>query len=347
MQFSDDLEQATRLAAMAMRLMAQHRVAATPENFSVWYAYASERHPDLRNAIDALIAGNQAFTEVASAALFDKYLGALHEGFAIQETGEQMSKLVNIVADAVGQASEGARRYGDAIAGSFKSLSAEPDRASVREVLKVLAGETHRMLEQNRTLREQLRNSSDEIRALKENLVSLQQEALTDSLTGIANRKRFDASLRRASEAAVDAGQPLCLILCDIDHFKRFNDTYGHQTGDQVLRFVASVLSQSAHQDDTVARFGGEEFAMILPQKSLAAAVAVAETIREWIARKRLRRKQTGEEVGSITLSLGVAQFHPGESLRSFIKRTDDSLYHAKHTGRNRVVAETDLSAAA
>jgi diguanylate cyclase len=132
------------------------------------------------------------------------------------------------------------------------------------------------------------------------------------------------------------------LVMCDIDHFKTFNDTWGHQTGDQVLRLVANCLSENVKGRDTAARYGGEEFAVILPQTSLADAVGLADQIRGKVESKKLVKKSTGDILGMITISMGVAQYNPQESLDEFVARADTCLYAAKHAGRNRVVCEAD-----
>lgn len=175
----------------------------------------------------------------------------------------------------------------------------------------------------------------------------MQHEALTDGLTEIANRKKFDISVREAAGQAMESGSPLCLFMTDIDHFKKFNDTFGHQTGDQVLRLVASILRRTISEDGLPARYGGEEFGVVLPNVELSDAVHIAEQVRIAVASKRMRKKQSGDDLGNVTVSIGVSRYRPGESLGDFIKRADDGLYFAKNAGRNQVVPETKLSKAA
>lgn len=347
MELFDDLGEATQFSAAAMRLMAQHQVPATPQNFTVWYFYASERAPDLKKTLDVLISNSQEFTEAQNAELFERFFGNLAEDAAIQHTGSQMALTVSNVMSLVEQATQEAELFGDTLEASVGSLNAAERATDISEVVKALAAETQKMVTQNQKLHHKLESSSAEIRTLKENLENVQKEALTDGLTGIANRKNFDISLRRAAMDAMESGAPLCLVMSDIDHFKRFNDTHGHQTGDHVLRFVGAMLTNSVKGHDIPARYGGEEFVIVLPRTELAEATKIADRIRAAIAAKRLRKKQSGEDIGSITISMGIAQYRPGEPLNSLIKRADDGLYHAKHLGRNRVVSETELNAAA
>jgi len=153
--------------------------------------------------------------------------------------------------------------------------------------------------------------------------------------------------LQLATILAVETGQSLSVLLLDIDHFKRFNDEYGHQTGDQALRLVAKVLRDCVRDVDLAARYGGEELIAILRGANLDTCRAVAERIRSHISDARLIRRSTGEEISSITVSMGVAQYRPGESPEALVERCDRALYQAKRSGRNRTVSENELDTAA
>jgi diguanylate cyclase len=170
---------------------------------------------------------------------------------------------------------------------------------------------------------------------------------MTDPLTGISNRKAFDESLLAAANAVAREGEEVTLLLCDIDHFKLFNDTWGHQTGDQVLRLVASCLGENTKGRDTAARYGGEEFGVVLRGTGLDAATRVADQIRATVETKKLVKKSTGDVLGAITISIGVAQFGPGETGEAVVRRADACLYGAKHSGRNLVINQNDARMAA
>jgi diguanylate cyclase len=203
---------------------------------------------------------------------------------------------------------------------------------------------TSDMQGKNTELESQLRESRNQIKELQENLEAIRYESLNDQLTGLANRKHFDQSLEREAAAAQRRGEPLCLVMCDIDHFKQFNDTHGHQTGDQVLRLVGTAIKGTIKGRDIAARYGGEEFGIILPGTPLQSAVLVADQIRAAIMAKELIKRSTGESLGRITMSFGVAEYREGEQLESFIERADAGLYASKRNGRNRVTDENDPS---
>ena len=169
-------------------------------------------------------------------------------------------------------------------------------------------------------------------------------EAITDPVTGIANRKHFQDMLHKSVEAANAGKSALALIVIDIDHFKRFNDLYGHLTGDQVLRLVSMTMREQVKSKATLARFGGEEFGIIMPETSLEDARAMAEEIRQSVLNRELVKRSTGESLGKITISVGVSEFRRGETGTALLDRADQCMYIAKRTGRNRTVTDAEHS---
>jgi diguanylate cyclase len=186
-------------------------------------------------------------------------------------------------------------------------------------------------------LRSALAASTKEIALLREDLAVKSCQAETDSLTGVANRRKLEAEFEAAARIADKTRAPLSLLMVDIDRFKSFNDTYGHQIGDQVLKAVARILVRCVKGGDLVARYGGEEFAIMLPNTDLTGAIAVGNQMRESIARNRIRLKLTGECLRSITLSGGGSQHTPGDRFPDVAARADAALRQSKQEGRNQV----------
>jgi diguanylate cyclase len=141
----------------------------------------------------------------------------------------------------------------------------------------------------------------------------------------------------------METDEPLSILMIDIDHFKKFNDSFGHQVGDQVLRLVAKVLQDSVREGDLAARYGGEELMAMLPGATVDICANVAERIRRRISEARLTRRATGEEISSVTVSIGVAQFRLAESAEAMIERCDRALYEAKRSGRNQTVTDNNI----
>ena len=172
---------------------------------------------------------------------------------------------------------------------------------------------TREMRDTNKALEDRLSLSKTEISNLQHSLEAIRAESLTDPLTGLGNRKYFDRSIETAVQAALANGEPLSLLMFDIDHFKSFNDSYGHLTGDQVLRLVGMSLKQTIKGQDITARYGGEEFAVVLPNTALRQALTVADHIRRAVMAKELKKKSTGEILGRVTISVGVSMLKPGD----------------------------------
>jgi diguanylate cyclase len=249
----------------------------------------------------------------------------------------------------IGTAAGNASSYSKNLANVSQRLGGAADEPTVRALVESLLQATKEMERNNKALEDRLSASKKEITQLQENLEVMRNESLTDPLTSLANRKLFDQSLARAINDARSRGEQLSLLMTDIDHFKRFNDTYGHLTGDQVLRLVAMSVRQNVKGQDTAARYGGEEFAVVLPNTMLRGAITLADQIRRTVMTKELLKRSTGENLGRLTISIGVSALHPGDTSQSLIERADTCLYSAKRGGRNRVTSEADpeISAAA
>jgi diguanylate cyclase len=194
----------------------------------------------------------------------------------------------------------------------------------------------------NKKLEAHLSASRQEIEQLQQNLEIVRTESLTDPLTTLSNRKFFDSELFKAITDAKKSGESLSLLMSDVDHFKEFNDKYGHVTGDQVLRLVALSIKQNVKGQDIAARYGGEEFAIALPNTALRQAITVADHIRRAVMTKELMKRSSGERLGRVTISIGVALLRPTDTPQALIERADSCLYAAKRNGRNRVISESD-----
>jgi diguanylate cyclase len=324
------------LALKARESMTRHGVPDTPQNFWIWHSYHSGANPDLNRAIDIMLSNRREFSEETNDEIFERFLGTMRENEIIRETTQRVIGTLDVLMQFVSEVSARATSYKRTLADlSSEMVAGKP----LSELVGALMDETKTIEQQSRLLQQRLASSSSTISQLRRNLEDVQREALTDALTGIANRKLFDMTLRQAAIDVMESGEELGLLLIDIDHFKRFNDTWGHQTGDEVLKLVAKTLRTDLRDIDLAARYGGEEFAAILPKAALGETLAIAERIRHALETRTLTERETGKDIGSITVSIGAALFDPGESLPSFIGRADEALYSAKHAGRNQVVA--------
>ncbi len=199
--------------------------------------------------------------------------------------------------------------------------------------------DTREMLAQNEYLEGELTKSTEAMKELKRNLEIVRKEAYTDSLTGLANRKAFETEIIRIAQESDETQGVFSLLLMDIDHFKSFNDNFGHQVGDQVLKLVSKTLIEGVKGRDLASRYGGEEFAILLPETAMKEAIMVAEQLRKAVETKEVINRNTGESMGRITISGGVAEYVNGEDIEDLIGRADYALYTAKHNGRNQVAS--------
>ena len=346
MDHLDTLEQATEYAHLTLALMEERGIAATPDNFTIWYRYHAGRDPHLNQSLDALLEGGEAISEERCAEIHRQFLSEDDQSAAVHDAATKLKQELNEVLKRLGAAGENAAQYGRSLGTFTEQLTDAEDGDAFGAVLSDIVTATRAMERQNHDLEQQLESSSTEITQLREDLEDVRREAITDAMTGIFNRRLFDIRLREEAALAQKSGHNLSLLMIDIDNFKKFNDTYGHLIGDLILKLLAGMLTDTIKGRDTAARYGGEEFAVILPDTSLQNAVKVGEAICARVKEKELKNRSTGENMGRITISIGISCYLLGEDLSDFVTRADAALYAAKHAGRDRVRTERQVTAA-
>ena len=319
----------------------------TPLNFELWLHYLGDPEGPLGREIQRILAAAEPFTEATADMLAAEYLprGRLSE--EIRDAGRVLDRELASVSDAISKAHRSQAAYGQTLDKAATRIDAAGDGGELKTIVTGLTSATRRVQRENESLEQKLDVSTREVARLREHLEQVRRDAMTDALTNLANRKAFDEALAAACAGADASGEPLVLAVLDIDHFKRFNDTWGHQTGDQVLRYVASVMGRVARAPRVAARYGGEEFAMIFPGETAEQVETALEAVRKEIASRSLRRRSTNDELGAVTISAGFAVHRASESCASLLERADAALYASKRAGRNRVTSADDLSQAA
>lgn len=340
----DDLRLSSEYLRLALPLMSKHQIPVTPENYAVWYEYVSGTNQELNEELDQLSSGGAAINAEVIGALHEKYVANWDE-LRHEQAREELYALIDQVGGSVSAAGGEVTRYQDALAGYAEQLSGEINQDTLRHLVADMSKDTESVRASGDQLCVQLEESRREAEQLRKDLEVARREATIDALTGLANRKAFDEALHELTTRAGAAGAEYCLIMADIDRFKHINDTYGHLLGDKVIKFVAKTLRDSVKGKDLAARFGGEEFAVLLPDTALDGALALAENIRAAIETGRLVRSDTREPMEAFSISIGVARFRGGDSPTMLVARADEALYRAKEGGRNRVVAERNLDA--
>ncbi|KQZ00735.1 diguanylate cyclase [Pseudolabrys sp. Root1462] len=338
---SDEHERTMAFCDIALGQIKALRQAATPRNYEIWYSYATGYHPSLNQKINETLSEHGTLSDADLDSIYETFLAPNRLTERIDTVGSKVMGEIEQVMAMIDAAAGSASSYTESLAGMSEKIGAS-DREGLRAIVEGLVATAKEMEESNQKLEERLSASKQEINELQVNLEAVRTESLTDPLTQLANRKFFDTTLDEALALARESNEPLALMLTDIDHFKKFNDTFGHLTGDQVLRLVAMSVKQNVKGQDTAARYGGEEFAVILPNTALRSAITVADHIRRAVMTKELMKRSTGEHLGRVTISIGVASLQPSDTAATLIDRADACLYAAKRNGRNRVICESD-----
>ena len=324
------------------RHCADAQVAPTPRNYGIFFACALGNPPALLSDVESLMNGHKEFTPLVLDRLYDTHILPAQSS-AVQDSAANTRK---ILADMLSSIHALAGASGDVSAQLQSELQQAHadgfDEAGLQRLAQLVIEGAARMKHSSDQVVQKLEIAEREVQALRENLGRVTEEAERDFLTGCHNRKAFDRRLESVlAETARDEKGHASVLMIDVDHFKKFNDTFGHPVGDEVLKIVARSLVESVKGMDIVARFGGEEFAVILPKTPVGGAMIVAESIRKMIAGRELKRKSTGETYGAITVSIGVAAMRAGhDTPESLIARADAALYRAKKSGRNRIMQE-------
>jgi diguanylate cyclase len=339
------LDRTFTISQRVTELMRTHSESASPQSYDLWFNYLAGHRPSLNEEMREVLQRGGRISAEDCRILHDKHLSEGRLSAHAERTGADMLVEIEQVVDLIDTAIGSTARYDQSLQAISADLADPQERTSLRDILESLVLATRDVAETNRSLEGRLKESRSEIEGLRQTLETVRSETLIDPLTGIANRKHFEETLRAAVDAARISQQPLALVVIDIDNFKRFNDAYGHLTGDQVLRLVASAMQDSLGDRATLARFGGEEFAMIVPGADLAEAKICAEKVRRNVEARELLKRSTGESLGRVTVSLGVAMLHGGESATALLERADHCMYRAKREGRNRTIADQELAA--
>jgi diguanylate cyclase len=331
-------------AKQSLAFMEQHAVVPTPENYAVWFHYVVAKNKELVHEINHVLSNKLKFTNDVCSYLYNKYIVVNRNQKVLDDAAISAQKVLLEVLRVVNDFSGTTENYNKGVDQYIDRISAHvgDDSANVKSIVKELVEATVSLKQSGESIQKKLTESTQEINTLRKDLQQVTIEAQRDFLTGVFNRKTFEKVFDEMAIRLKESHKDMCLLMLDIDHFKRFNDKFGHLLGDEVLKIVARALTDVLKGRDIVARFGGEEFVVILPDTPIDGAMKVAEVIRKTIADKELKRKDTGENYGSLTVSIGVARLRQSDTLPTLLKRADDALYQSKDMGRNRVTRGAD-----
>jgi diguanylate cyclase len=336
------LEQNAEYLRQMLPLMSKNKIVTDPLNFAIFYEYITGRNIVLNNELDELLGKQDIFTSELSVRLFKKYICDTSLD-SLEKINRSLLQLINKTGEALDITGEKASAATTDIQNQSRRLEINQNLPEIKSVLTEIIAGTRSLAETSMALQAQLDESKKEMQLLRQELAHARETAKTDALTGLLNRRAFDQKLNEYIEIHKQSNAELCLLILDIDHFKRINDTFGHQMGDNVLRYTANLMKQYITGYQCAARYGGEEMAIIMPNTSLNKALEIAENIRASLAQHPLKLKGSKKSIGQITISIGVSSFKTNDSLESLVERADQAMYRAKINGRNQIMAEDTI----
>lgn len=337
--------QAFDVASKAVSLMQEHKVWPTPTNYELWLHIAADPECALAQEIYRLVSKGETITDDVAESLSTKFILRNRINEEIRDAGVKLTQELSNISKVINEAQDANRDYNETLIGAKSSFTGLKE-VDIESLVNHLSLATSQVIERNNQLETRLSESAKEVKSLRRHLDQVRLEAMTDGLTNLPNRKSFDETLERHFEES-GSDRPLTLAVVDIDHFKRFNDTWGHQTGDQVLRYVASVLARIGRPPRLAARYGGEEFGLLFPNETVESVSKLLNEARIEIASRVLKRRSTNEDLGCVTISAGLAQRVDGEEAFELLDRADKALYQSKNNGRNQVTLASAMNKAA
>ncbi|MGD9249286.1 MAG: GGDEF domain-containing protein [Desulfobacteraceae bacterium] len=338
MQYTESIEKSREYLKRALEMIGKFRLSADPITYSIWYEYTSGKNQELKTAIDQQLECTGTFPQESARHFYQTYIT---ENTAIDDimVKEGLQKILASLIQSIKVTDQQYAESEEQMGALHQLLAPALSEGDVKIIVAKIRDELESMTSANSAFRHQIDEATHEINRLKEMMTQYQEEALKDPLTRISNRRDFDLRLSEAIGNANADGSELCLIMADIDHFKQVNDTYGHLVGDNVLQVVAGKIGNIIKGKDTVARVGGEEFAILLPETPFVGAIQLADNIRTAFEKLDFKKRSSRDSIGKITLSFGVTQYKYKEPVDDFVNRADKALYKSKNDGRNRVSA--------
>ncbi|MDP2804547.1 MAG: GGDEF domain-containing protein [Gallionellaceae bacterium] len=336
MKYQQDRNASAEILRLLIQKMAAHPAPFTPHTYTVWYEAVAGINPALSEDISHLLEKNLQITSEIIDKLYDKHVSddsstmhrVLHEG---------IHHLLGKIAGFTEETDRQASLFGNSLQIYGDTLKQPIDAPKLVALVSDMTGDTDKMRGSMQSLQSELVASKQQVEKLNKELQSARGEALTDPLTGILNRRGFEQMSKQALADKAGVAKGLCLLMVDIDHFKKINDAYGHLLGDKVIRAIAEALKSKIRGQDSVARIGGEEFAVLLTETDVEGAQSVANSVRKSIEKGKIRRLDNLNTISGITISIGIAKYNEGATMTDLLAQADEALYQSKEQGRNRV----------
>lgn len=334
LKYPESTLESRELLKQAIAFIGVHQLSASPVNYTVCYEHLLGTQPLLKQAVDQALLENIPITDQTMKLWFETFLSE-YDLASLRQSQADMIGVIATLTESTIMAEDNVDQFGHSLREGEKGL-VDPN-SSIEWIVTHLLASTKSTQVSMGLLRQQVLQSRQEIDVLRSRLEKVTEEALTDPLTGLINRKGLTKAIETVLLHLEELKVCPCLLMIDIDHFKKINDTYGHLLGDNVINAIGGTLKNQIKGKDTAARFGGEEYCVLLPETELSDAVKVAENIRIAVEKMRIKRSRDQQEICRITISIGVARYRPGMPLADWFEHADSALYRSKEEGRNRV----------
>ena len=322
-----------------LKLMTAHAEDYRPLTYTVWYEYAVRGEKQLCERLERVIAGGERLSSAATDELYARHLVGRKQQI-INNAQITILQALDSMSAAIGDAHHNTGRF----AGHLREFSATAEAPGpltpemFDQSVRIIAAQARQSGEELVRVQGRLQESEAQVKRMSEDLAQIREVIYIDALSGLFNRRRFDISLESLVAKAGAENEPLCLLLIDIDQFKSINDIHGHVFGDQVIQWVSQAIKASIKGRDLAARYGGDEFAVLLPETAAQGALTVAEYIRRIIERRRVSDFAGETQPVGVTVSIGLANWNRRETGQELLRRADKALYEAKRNGRNQVI---------
>ncbi|MDA8135584.1 MAG: GGDEF domain-containing protein [Desulfobacteraceae bacterium] len=342
MAYTEERNRAGEYLRLALTYISKYNLPANPVNYTVWYEYVSGKNIKLKKAIDTSLDAEQPINADNVENLYQKYV-ADGDRLVISKLLTKIALMLKDITGHVLETEGDLAGHGQVLSDLASQVGQARDYHEIKAIVDQMILETKDLVDSGKRLQTRMKMSTDDLKLLQQELEKSQQEAQTDALTSLFNKRGFEKRFELERIRAKQNELPFSIIMVDIDYFKRVNDTYGHLVGDSLLKSIANLLKSHLRKNDIASRYGGEEFLILLPETALDGATAVAQKIKDTLARKEWKLKETGESMGRVTVSMGIALYRLNEPEEALIKRADDALYIAKNNGRDRIVTQDEI----
>jgi diguanylate cyclase len=333
--YTENQEQASEYLRLALALLSKHALPVSPFNYRIGYDCVAGKSKDLQKALaDEMAQVNGSPLEHLWALYQRTYM---LDDATLDKIRRELNGIIKSMQGDIEDSGGKLASYADRLNNFAEILNGSSSPQEMAAEVSMVIEDTRATEQMQRRFNAQLTQISGDMEALRKELAQIREESYTDSLTGVSNRKAFDAALEEAVYKTRLEKSTFSVLIADVDHFKKVNDNYGHLIGDKVLRFVASTFKWCVKGKDIVARFGGEEFAVILLNTDVIGAYSVAEQIRRAVFAGKIKDMSSQKMLDQVTVSVGVAQFDSKDLPNDLLQRADRALYQAKAKGRNCV----------